>query len=261
MKPLCSIIMPCYRASAYIGKSIQSIQNQTFTDWELIIIDDASHDGTVEFLDEQFVRKDARIRLIGLEQNGGAAVARNTGIEAAQGRYIAFLDSDDIWLSHKLEKQLRFMQDNEYALTFTGYDKISETAEPLGYVGVPEKVNYRQLLKANIIGCSTAIYDTQVLGKVYMPLLRKRQDFGLWLRILKKIDYAVGLNEPLTVYMIRQGSVSSNKKEAAKYNWILYREVERLNIVASCYYFIHYSIRGVLRSKFPKLARLLGVLQ
>lgn len=94
-----------------------------------------------------------------------------------------------------------------------------------------------------------------------MPLLRKRQDFGLWLRILKKIDYAVGLNEPLTVYMIRQGSVSSNKKEAAKYNWILYREVERLNIVASCYYFIHYSIRGVLRSKFPKLARLLGVLQ
>lgn len=261
IKPLCSIIMPSFQASSFIEKSIQSIQNQTFTDWELIIIDDASHDGTVEFINNCFVEQDARISLIELEQNSGAAVARNRGIEVARGRYIAFLDSDDVWLPQKLEKQLRLMQQNEYTLTFTAYDKVSQKGDALGYVGVPEKVNYRQLLKSNVIGCSTAIYDTALIGKVYMPLLRKRQDFGLWLRILKKVDYAVGLNEPLTIYMIRQGSVSSNKKSAAKYNWILYREIENLGVIESCYYFLHYAIRGVLRSKFPKLARFFGFLE
>lgn len=260
MTPLCSIIMPCYRASDFIAKSIRSIQDQAHTDWELIIIDDASNDGTAEFIEQQFVQQDSRISLIVLESNSGAAVARNKGIEAARGRYIAFLDSDDVWLPTKLEKQLSFMQDNSLALSYTAYDKVSEGGTALGRVGIPSSVNYRQLLKTNVIGCSTAIYDSELIGKVYMPLIRKRQDFGLWLRILKQLDYAVGLDEALTIYMIRAGSVSSNKKDAAMYTWRLYREVEKLNLLTSMYYFLHYSIRGVLRSKFPKLARVLGVL-
>ena len=259
--PLCSIIMPSYKAKSYIARSIQSIQQQTLTDWELIIIDDASHDGTAEYINNEFVKLDARIKLLELEKNSGAAVARNTGIEAAQGRFIAFLDSDDVWIDTKLERQLAFMEEHGHDLTYTAYDKVDEKGEALGYVGVPDKVSYKQLLKTNVIGCSTAIYDTSAVGKVYMPLIRKRQDFGLWLRVLKKIDYAVGINEPMTVYTVRKGSVSSNKKEASQYTWRIYREVEKLPLLSCIYYFSHYSVRGVLRSKFPKLARALGVLR
>ena len=260
MKPQCSIIMPCYKAKDYIAKSIQSIQQQTLSDWELIIIDDASMDDTVDYINEQFVKLDSRIRLIALENNSGAAVARNKAIESARGQYIAFLDSDDLWVPSKLEKQICFMKKNGYALTFTAYDKADVKGNVLGCVGVPEQVNYRELLKTNVIGCSTAIYDVSVLGKIYMPLIRKRQDFGLWLRILKKVDYAMGINEPLTIYTVRKGSVSANKKEAAKYTWRLYRDVEKLPLLPCLYYFAHYAIRGVLRSKFPNLARVLGVL-
>lgn len=259
--PLCSIIMPSYKAKPFIARSIQSIQQQTFKDWELIIIDDASQDGTAKYINDEFVTHDERIKLIELDTNSGAAVARNTGIKAATGRFIAFLDSDDVWMNTKLEKQLAFMQEQGHELTYTAYDKVDENGEALGYVGVPDKVSYKQLLKTNVIGCSTAIYDTSLVGKIYMPLIRKRQDFGLWLRILKKIDYAIGINEPMTVYTVRKGSVSSNKREASQYTWKIYREVEKLSLPLSLYYFAHYSVRGLLRTKFPKLARILGVLR
>lgn len=130
----------------------------------------------------------------------------------------------------------------------------------LGKIGIPLKVSYNDLLKTCVIGCLTVIYDTEKLDKVYMPLIRKRQDFGLWLKILKKVDFAYGINEPLAFYTVRDDSISSNKKSAAHFTWKLYRDIEKLNIFKASYYFAHYAIRGVLRSKFPKMARALRVL-
>ncbi|TVV42220.1 glycosyltransferase family 2 protein [Thalassolituus sp. C2-1] len=255
-----SIVTPIYNSSEYLCSAIDSVISQTFTDWELILIDDCSEDNSVELIGS-YVSVDSRIRLIRLPENSGAAVARNKGIELASGRYIAFLDSDDLWLPNKLETQLQFMQEKNIAFSYSAYEKIDEQGQPLGLIGVPEMVNYNQLLKCCVIGCLTAIYDTHKLGKVYMPLIRKRQDLGLWLRLLKKVDYAYGIQQPLAHYRVRSGSISSNKSNAAKFTWRLYREVEKVNFIKASYYFTHYAVRGVLRTKFPRLARFLGVLQ
>lgn len=257
---LVSIITPSHNSSQFISESIQSIQHQSFDDWELIIVDDCSTDNSVEVI-QPFIVVDSRIKLIQLSENSGAAVARNKGIEAATGRYIAFLDSDDLWLPNKLEKQLAFMQEYDYPFTFGAYNKIDEKGNVFGHVGVPGKVTYADLLKMCSIGCLTAMYDTEYFGKIYMPLIRKRQDLGLWLRLLKKVDYAYGLNKTLGQYRVRIGSISANKTSAAKYTWRLYRDIEGLNLVKASYYFSHYAINGILRTRFPKLARLIGVLK
>jgi glycosyltransferase involved in cell wall biosynthesis len=255
-----SIITPSHNCSAFISETIQSVLNQSFSDWEMIIVDDCSTDNSVEVI-QSFVELDSRIKLIQLSENSGAAVARNRAIEAAQGRYIAFLDSDDLWLPYKLEKQLAFMQSNDYPFSYAAYDKIDENGQVFGHIGVPEKVCYSDLLKMCSIGCLTAMYDTAYFGKVYMPLIRKRQDLGLWLRLLKRTDYAYGLNETLAQYRVRTDSISANKANAAKFTWRLYRDVEGLNLFKASYYFSHYAVRGLLRTKAPGLARFLGVLK
>lgn len=257
---LVSIVTPTYNAENYLKYTIESVLSQTYQNWEMLIVDDCSTDNTVAII-KSYIEKDNRITLIELDKNSGAAVARNTAIEKASGRYIAFLDSDDRWLPNKLEKQIGFMQNNNYAFTYTAYEKINESGEYAGNVGIPDKVNYADLLKVCSIGCLTAVYDTKALGKIYMPLIRKRQDLGLWLKILKQIPYAYGLNEVLAQYQLRSDSISANKKEAAKFTWKLYREVEQLSIIKAGYYFSFYAINGVLRTKLPKLARLLGVLK
>lgn len=255
--PEVSIITPLYNSAQFVGDAVASVVAQTFTDWELIVVDDCSSDDSVRLVGS-LVAADARIKLIKLAANAGAAVARNTGIGAATGRYIAFLDADDIWCPDKLQRQLDFMRANNCPFVFSVYDKITEDGKVLGRVDVPRQVNYRALLKTNVIGCSTAIYDTAYFGKVEMPLIRKRQDFGLWLRLLKKVDYACGINEPLAAYRVRKQSVSSNKLSVLSYNWQLYRQVEGLSLLASAYYFSHYAVRGVLRRYCPGFARWLG---
>ena len=208
--PLVSIITPSYNSALLIVPTIKSVISQSVGNWEMIIVDDCSSDNSVEVI-QSFVERDPRIKLIQLSENSGAAVARNTAIEAAQGRYIAFLDSDDAWLPNKLEKQIAFMQENNYPFTYAAYDKVNESDEVFGHVGVPSKVAYSDLLKSCSIGCLTAIYDTEYFGKVYMPLIRKRQDLGLWLKLLKKTKYAYGLNETLGLYKVRSDSISANK--------------------------------------------------
>lgn len=257
--PVVSIITPLHNSASFISDTIRSVQAQTFADWEMIIVDDCSTDDSVATV-ERFAAADDRIKIIRLKNNAGAAVARNTAIEAAEGRYIAFLDSDDLWLPEKLIIQLQFMQDKDIAFSYSAYEKVDEQGQPLGLMGVPDKVNYDQLLKCCVIGCLTAIYDTHKLGKVYMPLIRKRQDLGLWLRLLKKVDYAYGIQQPLAQYRVRSGSISSNKSNAAVYTWRLYREIEQLNLLKASYYFSHYAVRGVLRTKFPGIARKLHIL-
>lgn len=254
-----SIITPSHNSSLFISKTIESVLIQSYSDWEMIIVDDCSTDHSAEII-QSFVDQGHRIKLIQLTKNSGAAVARNAGIEAAQGRYIAFLDSDDEWLPHKLEKQIAFMQANNYSFTFAAYDKVDEAGKIFGHVGAPNKVTYFDLLKSSSIGCLTAMYDTEYFGKIYMPLIRKRQDLALWLQLLKKTKYAYGLNESLGRYQVRHNSISADKRSAALYQWRVYRDVERLGLVQSCYYFIHYAVRGLLKNKFPRVARLLGIL-
>src|SRR5690606_24400414 len=252
-----TVVTPLYNCSEFMWGTIESVINQAFPDWEMIMVDDCSTDSTLEIA-ESYARRDSRIKVIRLSENSGAAVARNTAIERATGRYIAFLDSDDRWYPQKLERQLAFMEREGIHFSYAAYEKVDPEGNVVAKLRVPEKVGYHDLLKVCTIGCLTAMYDTKHLGKVYMPLIRKRQDLGLWLRILKKVPYAYGVQEVLGQYQLRAESISADKRSAARYTWRLYREVEGLNPLIAAYYFSHYAVNGVLRSKFPGLASRTG---
>ena len=240
-----SIVMPSYSSEFFLHKTINSIINQTIKNWELIIVDDCSPDNSNEVI-KSYIAKNSQIKLIQLEKNMGPSAARNRGIKESKGRYIAFLDSDDIWASDKLEQQLNFMNKKDADISFTAYNLISEKQdERIGVFNIPEKINYLQLLKNNVIGCSTVIYDTKNLGKVFFPEIKKRQDYALWLLILRKVDFAYGLNEPLTDYMLRENSVSSNRLSAAYYTWKVYKDVENLSLFKSFYYLSNHLLKGV----------------
>lgn len=257
--PEVSIITPCFNAEKTLGRTVNSVISQSFKKWELILVDDKSTDATYKKALE-LAKTDDRIKVVQLEKNGGAAKARNLGIKISKGRFIAFIDSDDKWHKDKLQIQISLMKKNGCPLSYTAYTKLSETGKHLNVVGVPSTVNYRQLLKTNYIGCSTAIYDSHALGKFYMPDIRRRQDYGLWLSILKTISSAQGINTPLTDYLVHDESLSSNKRTSASYNWVIYRKIENLSLLSSVYYFLQYAIRGVLRTKAPGLSIRLGIL-
>ena len=258
MNVLVSIITPCFNSAEYIAETIASVRCQTLSSWEMIIADDCSTDETTNIV-ISFAKHDSRIKMSRLSKNSGADVARNEAMKLAQGRYVAFLDSDDLWHPNKLAKQLKFMQTNNYVFTFTAYDRMDESGKVLTNVGAPSKVSYFDLLKNTIIGCSTVIYDRGYFGEVTMPAIRKRQDLGLWLKLLKVTDHAHGMSETLTRYRVRKNSVSSNKISAATYNWYLYRQIEGLSFVRSCYYFSNYAFNGLLRANLVPLAKLLRI--
>lgn len=247
---LVSIITPVHNAYSLIEETIQSILNQTFTDWELILIDDYSSDMGIHILNK-YEELDPRIHLFENPKNMGAAISRNKGIEMAKGRFIAFLDSDDLWEPNKLELQVKFMLENKHAFSFTGYHKFRGKTI-VGQHFVPARVTHEELLKTCSIGCLTAMYDTDQLGKVFMPIISKRQDFALWLKILKMIPYAYGINQPLARYRLRGDSISGNKFKAARYQWKVYRDFENLNLFKSCYYFAHYAFFGVIKTYLNK---------
>jgi glycosyltransferase involved in cell wall biosynthesis len=259
-KPLVSVITPVHNSGDFVGEAIRSVQAQTFSDWEMIIVDDCSTDDSAQIV-ETFLAEDDRIRIIKLPANSGAAVARNTAIEAAQGRYIAFLDSDDLWLPKKLEKQLSFMRESGTAFSYSAYARIDEKGKTHTPIGVPESLRYRDLCKTNYIGCSTAIYNTEVYGKRLMPIIRYGQDFALWLELLRNGNEARGLNMILTIYRVRSDSLSSRKIKGSNYVWRIYRNMERLSFMKALNYFSQYAARGVLRHKFPNLALKLGLLK
>lgn len=236
MSHLVSIITPSYKSEKFISQTIKSVLSQTYKNWEMIIIDDVSPDNSNKVI-EEYCKKDSRIKLIKLGINSGPAVARNRAIEEANGRYIAFLDADDLWMSEKLEKQLAYMQVKDCALSYTAYKTMSEDGKNLNVnINPPMRLTYKELLKSNRIGCLTAIYDTYKIGKVYMPLIKKRQDYGLWLKILSNIDTAYGVNELLATYRIMSNSISSNKIDLLKYNYALFREHEKFSAIKSLYY-------------------------
>lgn len=251
-RDLVSIITPSYNSSKFIAKTIESVLAQTYENWEMIIIDDCSHDSTNEII-EEYIKKDSRVKLIKLERNSGPAVARNRAIEEANGRYIAFLDADDLWLPQKLEKQIKFMSDNDLVFTYSSYYLIDEYDNNLGVFTTKEAITYNSMLKTSSVGCSTAIYDTHKLGKIYMPNIPKRQDYGLWLKILKKIGSTKGILEPLVKYRMRKNSVSSNKLKVVRYQWKIYREFEKLDVFRSAYYFAHYALNGIMKYRKRRL--------
>jgi len=248
MSELVSIITPSYKSEKFIAQTIESVLVQTYENWEMIIVDDKSPDNSNKIIRE-YINKDHRIKLIELENNGGPAIARNKAIKEAQGRYIAFLDADDLWMPEKLEKQIQFMDKNNLSFIYSGYNLIDEENNDLG-VFIPRKeLTYRDILKTNDIGCLTAIYDKKKLGKVFMPNILKRQDYGTWLKILKEIENTKGIIEPLATYRILKNSVSSNKLKSALYQWKIYREVEHINLIKSIYYFVSYTYYGLKKYK------------
>ncbi|PYZ92541.1 glycosyl transferase [Salipaludibacillus keqinensis] len=238
--PVVSVITPSYNSAQYISETINSVLAQTYPDWEMIIVDDCSKDQTVQII-KDFQRKDNRIKLIQLEKNQGAAVARNTAIRASQGRFLAFLDSDDQWMPEKLEKQRHFMESNEIAFSFTQYVTIDEAGNRIGLGDeIPERIKYNQLIKRNMIGCLTVMLDKEKIGEIEMVNIRTRQDYVLWLDLCKRGYIAYSMKEPLALYRRQEQSISSNKMAMAKQNWKVYRQIEQLSLMKSSWYFLHY---------------------
>jgi glycosyltransferase involved in cell wall biosynthesis len=244
MSPLVSVIIPLFNSDGFMQRAVFSALNQSLKNIEIILIDDCSTDGALSTA-RKLADQDPRIKVIALTENGGGGAARNAGIAKASGKFIAFLDADDLWEANKLETQISQMDDRGALLSYTDYSVLTEGGEVVRTVSTPDKVSYQNLLKDNVIGCSTVVYNCDALGKRYFPLIRKRQDFALWLSVLRDVDYAHRCGPELTHYQLRKGSVSANKLVAAVYTWRVYREVERLPFWEACYYFAHYAFLAV----------------
>lgn len=224
MSELVSVVMPSYNSAAFIAASIESVLAQTYKHLELLVADDASQDDTVAIV-RAYQQRDARIRLFVLEGNEGAGAARNKCIEAARGRYIAFCDSDDTWEPTKLAEQVAFMQAGGYSFVFSSYYVMNKSGERLGTIHAPASVSLTDTKRDDKIGFLTAIYDVQAVGKLYMPLIRKRQDWAYVLMILQKCQKAYALPQPLATYRKGRGSISHNKFSLVKYNLKVYEIV------------------------------------
>lgn len=233
---LVSIITPSYNSSKFIADTIEAICKQTYPYWELLITDDCSSDDSVEII-KSYMAKDKRIKLQRLEKNSGAGVCRNKSIEMAQGRYIAFCDSDDVWMPQKLEMQLQFMAEKDCALVYSSYMLMDEGGHVSGIVVCKNCVSFASMKRDSGIGCLTAMYDTAKVGKMYMSSLRKRQDWGLWLEVLSKCKVAYGLKEPLAYYRVRSGSISNRKWSLVKHNITVYRKILHYSALKSYLFF------------------------
>lgn len=227
--PLVSIIIPSFNSEKFISETIQSVQNQTYNNWELILVDDCSTDETIAIVKE-ISALDSRIIVSQLDINSGTGIARNVALSMAKGRYIAFLDADDLWKPRKLEKQIDFLLTNKLPFTFSFYDCINEDGKLLDRtVEAPRNLSYQQLFFCNYIGNLTGIYDTNFFGKIAISSIRKRQDWMNWLTILKKIKKAKPVPESLAFYRIRQNSISATKVELLKHNFNVYRRFHKFN--------------------------------
>lgn len=245
-EPLVSIVMPSYNSSQTIESSVHSVIEQSYKNWELIIVDDCSSDTTWQML-KDFAAKYENITCFQNDTNQGAGASRNLAISKAKGRFISFLDSDDLWTADKLSEQIEFMLTNNYGFTYTYYSRFDASSE-LGVVTAPKHIDYKKLMYSNVIGCLTAIYDTQLVGKRYMPLIRKRQDMGLWLDILKDIPKAYCLPKVLAKYRVGNG-MSANKVKILSYQWQFYREVVGLSPIKSLAVFSVYAVKGYIKHR------------
>lgn len=250
MKKTVSIITPVYNADKYIVEAIESVRAQTWQDWELLLVEDGSADNSWQTIREYCQKSgDRRIRLFRQPVNMGAAEARNRGVQEAEGRYIAYLDSDDKWMPDKLEKELSFMERTGAAFAFTGYEFAEESGLGTGrVVRVPEKLQYREALKNTTIFTTTVMFDTEKIDKALLEMPQiKSEDTALWWKVLRSGYAAFGLDENLALYRRPVKSLSSNKLEAIRRIWGLYRRAERLSVPSSMYYFCFWAVRAVKR--------------
>ena len=243
---LVSVVMPLFNAAHTIDKSINSVLEQTYTNLELIIVDDCStDDGVARVL--KLASKDKRIKLIRLQTNSGAGKARNIAIKAANGRYISFLDADDKWFRNKLEVQIKTFAETKSALICSGYTVVDAEYNRIGEKIAQREISYNDLVKQNLIGCLTAIYDIEKTGKVYMPEIRKRQDYALWLSIVRKHGAAHCIQEILAEYYVQPKSISSNKLAMLKWNYRMFNETQSMSPAIAAFYTIrnaYYKIKN-----------------
>ena len=244
--PLVSVITPVWNAAATLAATVASVRAQSLPDWEMLIVDDGSTDGSPA-LAAALAAGEPRLRLLGWAENRGAAAARNAGIRAARGRYLAFLDADDLWRPGKLAVQIGYMAATGAPFTFAAIDRIDPAGRRLGTIAVPARVDHARLLRGNVIPCLTAAFDRQHYGAVEMPPLPRRQDYGLWLTLLGRGGEAHGLQQVLADRRMRPGSLSSNKLVAAAGTWRVYREVAGLGRGRAAWYLGHNLARGALK--------------
>lgn len=242
---LVSIIMPAYNSVRYIGEAIESVIAQTYKNWEMIIVDDCSTDGTRRTVQKYL--KDTRIQYVCLTVNSGGARARNHALRIAKGQFIAFLDADDQWKPLKLSKQIAFMQRNHYGFTFTSYEIMNK--DKMKIVTVPEVLNYSAFMKNTIIGTLTVIINQSIIGPVRLVDIRKDHDSMTWAAILKKGNKAYGLDESLALYRKVTGSISNNKFRAVKRHWKNCRTIEQIPFFKCVYYFIFY-IKNAIKKHY-----------
>lgn len=243
---LISIIIPVYNAEKYIKETIETIKKQTYKKWEAIFIDDNSTDNSTNIIKNNI---QYNIKLIELKKNCGPAIARNKGIEMAKGKYIVYLDADDLWENKKLELQHKFMQENNYDFTYTSYKYMEKNGEIGKKVKVQKKIDYKKALKSIRILTTTSMLRVDTIGKETLMMidLKSAEDVATWWKILKKGYIAYGMDEPLAFYRKNDKSRSSNKLTSAKGRWYLYRNVEKFSVIKSMYYFSFYVINAILR--------------
>ena len=241
MKSLVSIIMPLYNGEKFIKITLESVLKQTYKNWELLITNDGSKDNSPKLV-EEYAKKDERIKLFN-QVNKGSAAARNNSLKEANGKYIVFLDSDDIWEDNFLEKQIKFLKEKNASLVFSSYKRINEDGkEILDPFIVPEKVGYKDLLKTCSLTCLTSIYDREKTGIIYFneELKSLRDDYVMWLTMLKKVDFAYGNKEILASYRIFSNSTTGKKFKVLKPQFLVYYKIEKLGLIRSLYYFINW---------------------
>ncbi|CEH35588.1 glycosyltransferase family 2 protein [Romboutsia lituseburensis] len=244
IQDLVSVITPVHNAEKYLKCTVDSVLGQTYKNLEIILVDDASKDSSREII-KQYQQKDERIKAILLDKNVGVADARNKGIEKAKGKYIAFVDSDDIWLETKIEEQINFMKKNNIAFSHTGYEFINENGDRLGKsVAVHYKLSYTDMLKSNGVGCLTVVIDKEKVDNIVMPKIR-HEDYATWLSILKQGHEAYGINKVLALYRKTSTSLSGNKVKSAMWTWNILRNVEKVPLPKAVLYFSNYAVKNI----------------
>lgn len=249
-----SIITPVYNCEKLIEKTIECVLNQTYKNWEWILVDDCSPDDSATII-KKYAKNDKRIKYFKLNENSGAAVARNKALAESTGRFIAYLDADDLWKNEKLEKQVKFMLDNQYSFTCTDYEKITEAGDSLNkIIKIPKRVDYNLFLRNTIIQTVGVMVDTKLTGKelLKMPNIRRRQDAATWCQLLKNGHDCYECPENLSYYRVVTKSLSSNKFKAIKMNWYWYRKIEKLPLWKACYCFVGYAFNGVKKRIYIK---------
>jgi glycosyltransferase involved in cell wall biosynthesis len=239
---LVSIITPAFKAAAYVGETIRSVREQDYQNWEMLVVDDGSPDETADVV-AHYAQEDRRVRLI-RQKNSGPAMARQTALDAAQGRFIAFLDSDDYWLEGKLSKQLAFMRERQAWISYTRFRRINADGSKVGHlVRIPDRLDYAGLLCNTAMATSTVIVDREIIGPFRMTRTYY-DDYALWLELLRRGHYAHGLQEDLMRYRVVGQSVSRNKGRSARMVWRTYRDIEKLGLLHASWCFSHYAIHA-----------------